>query len=79
LAGPGALTSIMLLMGRAASSVEAARVIAALIAVMALTLARRPLRPRNYPPSSCSDMRLALPPEAVVSMLSVRSLAKRWR
>jgi multiple antibiotic resistance protein len=38
LAGPGALTSIVLLMGRAASPLAAAGVIAALLAVMALTL-----------------------------------------
>ena len=38
LAGPGALTSIVLLMGRAASPLDAAAVIAALAAVMALTL-----------------------------------------
>ena len=39
LAGPGALTSVVLLMGRAASPYEAAAVIAALAAVLALTLA----------------------------------------
>ena len=39
LAGPGALTSIVLLMGRAASLADKAGVIAALIAVLALTLA----------------------------------------
>jgi multiple antibiotic resistance protein len=38
LAGPGALTSIVLLMGRARSAVEAAGVIAALVAVLAVTL-----------------------------------------
>lgn len=38
LAGPGALTSIVLLMGRAASPLAAAEVIAALAAVLALTL-----------------------------------------
>lgn len=38
LAGPGALTSIVLLMGRARSAVETAGVIAALVAVLALTL-----------------------------------------
>jgi len=38
LAGPGALTSIVLLMGRAGSPLEAAGVIAALAAVLALTL-----------------------------------------
>jgi multiple antibiotic resistance protein len=38
LAGPGALTSIVLLMERARSTVEAAGVIAALVAVLALTL-----------------------------------------
>lgn len=39
LAGPGALTSIVLLIGRATSPLAAAAVIAALIAVMAITLA----------------------------------------
>ena len=39
LAGPGALTSIVLLMGRAASPFTAAGVIAALVLVMILTLA----------------------------------------
>lgn len=39
LAGPGALTSIVLLMGSAASSVEQAMVITALAAVLALALA----------------------------------------
>ena len=39
LAGPGALTSIVLLMGRAASPLAAAEVIAALFVVMAITLA----------------------------------------
>jgi multiple antibiotic resistance protein len=38
LAGPGALTSIVLLMGRARSPLEAAGVIAALVAVLGLTL-----------------------------------------
>jgi len=39
LAGPGALTSIVLLMGRAASPIEQAMVIAALAAVLVLALA----------------------------------------
>jgi multiple antibiotic resistance protein len=39
LAGPGALTSVVLLMERAASPLEAAGVIAALLGVMLLTLA----------------------------------------
>lgn len=39
LAGPGALTSIVLLMGRANSPIAAAGVIAGLVAVLALTLA----------------------------------------
>lgn len=39
LAGPGALTSVVLLMGRAASPYQSAAVIAALAAVLALTLA----------------------------------------
>jgi multiple antibiotic resistance protein len=38
LAGPGALTSIVLLMGRAVSPLAAAGVIAALVVVMAITL-----------------------------------------
>jgi multiple antibiotic resistance protein len=38
LAGPGALTSIVLLMGRATAPLAAAGVVAALLAVMALTL-----------------------------------------
>jgi multiple antibiotic resistance protein len=46
LAGPGAFTSIVLLMQRAASPLTAAGVIAALVAVMAITLALLLAAPR---------------------------------
>ena len=116
LAGPGALTSIVLLIGKANSALAVAGVIAALAAVMAITALALLTAPqlmrflgvtganvigrilgivlaalaaqlvldgfaqyRQDQLSSLSDIKLALPPAAVVSIDSVRSVDMRAR